>query len=138
MQRTTNKTTRVNQTAAPRQLNAAVSSGAKNRSHSVPGVIRLEISNIFGPFERPKAHIRHDARQARWQQCQSQQRGQLINRHQGSSLKYHGFADSQIGTRHQPIIGQARDTQIRAAPAPDVELTVSHVYINFSAHDLGA
>ncbi len=130
MQCTTNKT--------PSQLNAAVSRGARNRSHSVPGIIPDESSNIFGPFERPKAHIRHEACMARWQQHQSQQRGQLINRHQGSALKYHGFADSQIGTRHQPIIGQARDTQIRAAPAPDVELTVTCVDINCSAHDLGA
>ncbi len=127
VQRTTNKTTHVNQSADPRQLNAAVSSGARNISHSVPGVIPVESSNIFGPFERPKAHIRHDACQARWQQRQSQQQGQLINRHQDSVLKYHGFADSQIGTRHQPINGQARDMQIRAAPAPDVELTVTPV-----------
>ncbi len=51
----------------------------------------------------------------------------MINRHQGSALKYHGCTDSQIGIRHQPIIGQARDRQIRAAPAPDVELTFTHV-----------
>ncbi len=62
----------------------------------------------------------------------------MINRYQGSALKYHGFADSQIGTRHQPIIGQEWDTQIRAAPAPDVELPVTRVDINCSAHDLGA
>ncbi len=120
-------------------MNAAVSSGARNRSCPVPGVIiPVGSSNIVGHFERPKVHIQHDARQARWQQCQSQQRGQLISRHQGSALKYHGFADSQIGTRHQPIIGQARDMQIRVALAPDVELTVTCVDINCSKHDLRA
>ncbi len=62
VQSTTNKTTSVNQSAATRQLNAAVSSGAWNKSHSVPVVIiPVGSSNIFDPFERPKAHIRHDA-----------------------------------------------------------------------------
>ncbi len=62
----------------------------------------------------------------------------MNSRHKGSALRHQGYADNQFGSSHQPIIGQARDMQIKAAPAPDVELTVTHFDINYSTHDLGA
>ncbi len=62
MQGTINKTTGVNKSAGPKQLNTAVSSGARNRPCFVPGVsMPVRSSNILDLFDRSKAHIWHDA-----------------------------------------------------------------------------
>ncbi len=66
----------------------------------------------------------------------------LQNNHQQglqASVPRQSFSgNNQFGSRRQPIIGQARDTGIRAVPAPDVELTVTRIDINCSQQELGA
>ncbi len=108
---------------------------------------QLNSVSVSGSFKRPKAHVRHDVHRARWQQCQGQQGsrfrqpGYTNNHQQGlqASVQRQSFSgDNQFGSRRQSIIGQARDTGIRAVPAPDVELTVTQIDINSSQQDLGA
>ncbi len=91
--------------------------------------------------------MRQDVYQARWKQRQGQQGsgfcqpGSTNNYQQGlqASVPRQSFSgNNQFGSCRQPIIGQARDTGIRAVPAPDVELTVTRVDINCSQQDLGA
>ncbi len=98
---------------ASKQLQAAQLLG-RGRANSEP-----DGTSNQAPFYRPKDQLRRERNKKHLQQP-----------------KGRPPPASQVGTRIQPIIGQAKDTLIRAAPAPDVELTVTRVDSNCSLKNL--
>ncbi len=55
----------------------------------------------------------------------------MSSRHQRSALRHHGYADNQFGSRHQPIIGQARDMQLRAQVTLIVRVYCKRQYMSY-------